>query len=103
MSIRIVSYFCNGCLSSDAKAYKIMDSFIRDNRTLVHAKLHGFRFASTITGEESDITISCAVKICTPNSGQCNDVSKVIEIDGLKERERAYITFKDRIGYLLFS
>jgi hypothetical protein len=88
MSIRIVSYFCNGCLSSDAKAYKIMDSFIRDNRTLVHAKLHGFRFASTITGEESDITISCAVKICTANSGQCNDVSKVIEIDGLKERER---------------
>jgi hypothetical protein len=52
-----------------------MESFIRDSDTLVHAKLHGFRFASEITGDEDDITISCVVKICTRNSGKCNDVS----------------------------
>lgn len=75
MSIRIVSYCSNGCLSSAATTYKILDSFIRDDKKMVHAKLHGFRFASKITGEEDDITISCVVKICTGNSGECADVS----------------------------
>ena len=54
-----------------------MESFIRDKETMVHAKLHGFRFANKITGEEDDITISCVVKICKANSGNCLDVSNI--------------------------
>ena len=87
MSNRVISHCrsVTGCLSNDAKNYKIMESFIRDNATLVHAKLHGFRFASEITGDEDDITISCAVKICTGHSGECNDVS----IRNIEYRDRS--------------
>lgn len=79
MSNRIISHYSgSSCLSSVANTYKIMDSFIRDNEKMVHAKLHGFRFASKITGEEDDITISCVVKICKANSGSdCHDVSNI--------------------------
>jgi hypothetical protein len=54
-----------------------MESFIRDDDQMVHAKLHGFRFATDITGGVGDITISCVVRMCRKDDNNCGGGNNV--------------------------